>query len=474
MIRPVLALLTASTVLASAAVAQPAPDIAGAAAVRERALADGTALELTRSLTTEVGPRIGGSPGYRRAAAWAVRRLNALGFRNVHEEEFAVGVWTRGEERAAIIGEHAQPLTIAALGGSVATPAQGIEAELAVFGTWAEFMATSPGALTGRIAVVLQPTARTQDGSGYGAAGAIRREGPSEAARRGAVAYLHRSLGTEMSRNPHTGSTRYADGVGRIPAAALSTVDAEQIGRLAALGRPLRVRLTLTPTFDPDGRSTNVVGEIPGRGRLADEVILIGGHLDAWDLGTGAIDDATGVAATTAAARLVAQAPGRGPRRTIRVVLYGAEETGPAGEAYATRNAATLNRIVLASEADYGDGPVWRARLPGGLASQPFGLALSQALAPLGAFLNAEPARQAGADITALERAGVPVFNLALDGTDYFDWHHTAEDTFDKVNPRDLAQMTAAWATLVYLATTTEDVDFRAAAAAGPAAPAGR
>lgn len=475
MFKPFALAVAVSTLLATSALAQAAPDLTAAVALRERALADDTAYALTRELTTEVGPRIGGSPGYRRAAAWAVRRLTALGFRNVHEEEFPVGVWTRGEGRAELVGAYAQPLAVAALGGSAATPPQGIEAELAVFRTWPEFLAAAPDSLRGRIAVVLQPTTRTQDGSGYGAAGVMRREGPSEAARRGAVAYLHRSLGTEMSRAPHTGSTRYAEGVARIPAAALSTADAAQLERLAALGRPLRLRLLLTPTFDPNGRSTNVVGEIPGRGRLADEVILLAAHLDAWDLGTGAIDDATGVAAVTAAARLVAQTPGRGPRRTLRVVLYGAEETGPAGEAYATRNADSLSRIVLASESDFGDGPIWRARLPGALAAAPFGRAVAQALSPLRIFTTPEPARGAGVDVAALEQRGVPVFALSLDGSDYFDLHHSAEDTFDKVNPQDLAQVVAAWSTLVFLAATSE-VDFRAAttASAPPAGGSGR
>lgn len=470
MIKPLTLLFVAATLaFAMPAAAQSPREVAAAEALRDRALADGEAYALTRSLTTEVGPRIGGSPEYRRAAAWAVRELRRLGFRNVHEQAFAVGVWTRGEGRAELLGEFAQPLAIAALGGSVATPPEGIEAELAIFSTWAQFMAQPEGSLRGRIAVVLQTTPRTQDGSGYGSAGVIRREGPSEAARRGAVAYLHRSLGTEISRSPHTGSTRYAEGLPRIPAAALSTADAEQLARLAALGRPLRLRLLLTPSFDPDGRSTNVVGEIPGRGALSDEVILLAAHLDAWDLGTGAIDDAAGVAAVTTAARLIAQTPGREPRRTIRVVLYGAEETGPAGEAYALRNADALSSIVLTSESDFGGGPIYRARLPGTLAAAPFGRAVAQVLSPLDIFTATEPARQAGVDVAALEQRGVPVFNLSLDGTRYFDWHHTAEDTFDKVDPADLAQVVAAWSSLVYLAAIS-DVDFRAAAPAPPSA----
>ena len=459
-----------SLAVAAPALAQPVPDARTMQTLRERALADETALTLTRELTTEVGPRIGGSPGYRRAAAWAVRRLRALGYQNVHEEAFPTEVWTRGEERAELLGEYAQPLRVTALGGSVATPATGVEAELAVFPTWRSFLDAPEGAVRGRIVAVLQPTPRAQDGSGYGATGVIRRDGPSEAARRGAVAYLSRSLGTELGRHPHTGSTRYADGVARIPAAALSTVDAETLSRLSTLGRPMRVRLTLTPTLDPNGRSTNVVGEIPGRGPLANEVILMGAHLDAWDLGQGAQDNATGVAIIMAAAKLAAEATPRGPRRTLRVVLYGAEETGDSGGAYAERNAATLERIVLAGESDFGDGPVWRARLPGALAGQPFGRAVSEALLPFGVFTVPEPASRAGVDTAALFARGVPAFNLNLDGYDYFDLHHTADDTFANVEPEDLAQSVAANAVVLRLALTA-DVDFRAAAPP-PAPPA--
>lgn len=469
------AALTCGLLLApTLAFAQPVPDVSTAARLRDRALQDRTAYELVSSLTTEIGPRPGGSPAFARAADWAMRRLRALGFENVHQETFALPVWTRGEERAEIVGAYAQPLHITALGGSVATPAAGMEAELAVFPAYQDLLDAPVGSLRGRIAVVLQPMPRAQDGSGYGATGVVRRSGASEAARRGAVAYLMRSLGTDDSRSPHTGVMRYAEDAPRIPAAALSTVDADQIGRLAALNRPLRARLLLTPTLNPNGQTTNVVGELRGRsareGGAPDEVILIGGHLDSWDLGTGAIDDGAGVAITTAAARMTRDAPRR-PRRTIRVVLFGAEETGPAGDAYAAAHRDEVGRIVLTSESDFGADRIWRAALPAGTQQTPWGRAVAQALIPLRVVTRAEAAGHAGSDVGPLQELGVPAFELDQDGLRYFDWHHTAEDTLDKIDPEQLAQNVAVWTTVLWLAADS-NLDFRAAAPpAAPAAP---
>ena len=327
----VLALAAAST-----AAAQPAPGNlrATAEALRDRALAgQSPAYGLLEQLTTEIGPRPAGSEAEHRAAQWGVATLQRLGFENVHIESFPVDYWIRGEERAAVVGEHPQPLIVTALGGSVATPPQGIEAQIALFRTYDDLLAAPPGSLTGRIAVVTQPMPRTGDGSGYGASYRIRGQGATEAARRGAVAYLMRSLASDERRLPHTGMMSYAPDAPRVPAAALSVPDAEQLERLVARGRPVRVHLVLTPTVRANVPTDTVVGEIRGRER-PDEIVLIGGHLDSWDLGTGAIDDGAGVAITTAAAKLIRDLPQR-PRRTIRVAMFGAEEINAANEAYA-------------------------------------------------------------------------------------------------------------------------------------------
>jgi Zn-dependent M28 family amino/carboxypeptidase len=301
---------------------------------------------------------------------------------------------------------------------------------------------------------------RTQDGSGYGAANQIRRYGPSEAARRGAVAYLLRSLGTDSHRLPHTGALNYEDGAPRIPAAALAIPDADQLERLAALG-PVRIRLLLTPTIQENAPSWNVVGEVKGPER-PDEVVLIGGHLDSWDLGTGATDDGAGIAIAFGAARLIAGLPQR-PGRTIRVVLFGAEEMNFSGAAYAQAHEGETGKIVVAGEADFGARNVYSVQLPGAAADSDFGHMLERIIAPLGANVDRRPALGGGDDIRELQKAGVPAVSLRQDGLDYFDTHHTADDTLDKIDPKQLDQAVAVWSAFTYLAAAS-DVDFRSLA----------
>lgn len=464
------AALAALAAVALATAAHAATDWTGAQAqaaqLRDAALKGSLAYPILSSLTTEVGPRLEGSDAEHRAAQWGVARLKALGFQNVHVESFPVNGWTRGEERAAVVGEHAQRLFVTALGNSSATPPEGIEAEIALFHTWAEFLAQPAGSLKGRIAVVTQPMPRAQDGSGYGYLNAMRTLGPAEAAKRGAVAYMLRSLATNDIRSPHTGASNPAG----IPAVALAVPDAEQLDRLVALGRPVRVRLVSTPTIRPNATADTVIGEIPGRER-PDEIVLIGGHLDSWDLGTGAIDDGAGVAITMAAAKLIAE-HGQ-PRRTIRVALFGAEELNYSNAAYAAAHpAAEQARHVIGAECDFGAEPPYIIGLPAGAAGADFGKALAQALAPMRIMIDRTPSRGGGSDLENL--VGVPQASLRQDGTRYFDLHHTPDDTLDKVDPRQLDKAVAAWAAFTSLAADT-DVDFRAlASAAAPPQPGRR
>jgi Zn-dependent M28 family amino/carboxypeptidase len=302
---------------------------------------------------------------------------------------------------------------------------------------------------------------RAQDGSGYGAANPIRRSGPSEAAKRGAIAYLLRSLGTDSHRLPHTGALNYENNVPRIPAAALAIPDAEQLERLVALG-PVRVRLVLRPTVQENANSWNVVGEVKGTER-PDEIVLIGGHLDSWDLGTGAIDDGAGVAIVFGAARLIGGLMPH-PRRTIRVVLFGAEEMDFSGAAYAKAHESEAGKIVIACEADFGARTVYSVQLPPGAVDSDFGSALRPVIAPLGANIDRRPALRGGEDILKLQAAGVPVASLRQDGMDYFDVHHTADDTLDKIDPKQLNQAVAVWSAFTYLAAAS-DIDFRRLAA---------
>ena len=445
----------------SAAGAQPLePLVATASSLGQKALNDPAAFDFVQSLATEIGQRLAGTEAHKRAVAWAEARLKAAGFENVHSEPFTLRAWIRGAENADIVGPVPQHLAITTLGGSVATDPNGIEAEIAVFHTYDELLAAAPGSLTGKIAVVTQHMMRMQDGSGYGAANRIRRSGPSEAAKRGAVAYLLRSLGTDNRRLPHTGALDYQDGAPQIPAAALSVPDAEQLDRLAALG-PVRIRLLLMPSFQDNAPSWNVVGEIKGSQR-PDEIVLIGGHLDSWDLGTGATDDGAGDAIAFGAARLVAGLPEH-PSRTIRVVLYGAEEMDFSGAAYAKAHEGEVGKIVVAGEADFGARNVLSVQIPPGAANSDFGRALQRAITPLGAIFDSRPAAFGGDDIRLLQKAGVPVVSLRQDGLDYFDTHHTADDTLDKIDPRQLNQAVAIWSVFTYLAAAS-DVDFRSLA----------
>jgi len=450
------AILAAAILSAAPAFAQ---DLGGqdlttkAAAVRDKALADPTAWRVVESLTTEVGPRPVGSPAMARARDWAVATLMALGFENVHVEPFTTRVWTRGEEAAEIVGPAPQKLQIIGLGNSAPTPTGGLAAAIAVFPTFQAMLDQPPGALKGKIAVVTQKMPRTQDGSSNGAIGVQRFQGPLEAARRGAVGYLVRSLSTDKTRLPHAGASTPAG----IPAAALSGPDAEQLERLAARGGPVTVRLVLSSSVQPAAPAWTVVGEIKGSAR-PNEVVLLGGHLDSWDPGTGAIDDGAGVAIATGAAH-VAIAAGR-PRRTIRVVMWGSEEQTGSGAAYAVAHKAEIPGIVVAGESDLGAGRIWRVSLPARGAATPAMAAFKAAAAPLGVIFADAPPKYPGADLEETTAAGAPFVQFSQDASHYFDWHHSADDTLDKIKPDELAQDVAVWASFLYVVANS-DVDFR-------------
>ncbi len=459
----------ATVALATLAPATPAlagPWRAGADAVVQRALHDPTAYDYVESISVEVGQRLAGSEAAARARDWAVAKLTALGFKNVRVEPFPITAWLRGPEEAEIVSPHPQTLAIIGLGGSVPTPPDGVEGEIALFHTYADLLAAPPGSLTGKIAVVTQPMPRTQDGSGYGALNPNRRQGPSEAAKRGAIAYLTRSLATGVSREPHTGALNYEPGVPRIPAAALSTIDSELIDHLAERGRPIRIRLKLASTTKP-ATAWTVEGEIPGAVH-PDQIVQLGGHLDSWDPGTGSIDDGAGMGIAVAAARLAAsQGP---PQRTIRVALFGAEEMDYASAPFAAAHKGDAPHMVVIGESDIGADRAWSVALPAGSTNTPEMRDYAAAVAPLGVMVAREPARYSGDDTVGLVRAGVPAFAVRQDASRYFDWHHSSEDTLDKVDPKQLNQAVATWAAFVYIAANS-DIDFRALRAAATPQP---
>lgn len=435
-----------------------AADLATAAALRDQALSDPTAWSVAESLTTEVGGRPTGSPAMTRARDWGVETLKSLGFENVKVEAFEAPSWLRGAESAEVVAPFPQKLHILGLGLSAPTPKGGIEAEVALFKSLDELKARPEGSLRGKIAVVTQVMVRTQDGSGYGGINAARTTGAAEASKRGAVAYLVRSLSTDDTRLPHTGGMRPWGDVAPIPAAALSTPDAELLEHMVARGKPVRIKLSMASTFNPKAAAWNVSGEIRGR-EAPDEVIIVGGHLDSWDPGTGAVDDAAGIAITTAAAKLVAGLPQR-PRRTIRVVMWGAEEQGGAGAAYAAAHKDELPKIVLVAESDEGAGSIWTVALPKGSANHPAMAAFAQAVTPLKVNIARAPGRFGGSDVSDMVEAGAPVADLGQDANRYFDLHHSADDTLDKIDKGELAQNVAVWAAFLYTVADS-DIDFR-------------
>ena len=441
-----------------------------AARLAQTAQTNSGAMEILASLTTEIGPRLAGSAAEKRAADWAREKFKTIGFDKVWVESFPLPHgWARGVELAEVTSPSPQSLTITALGGSVATPPEGIEAEIALFHTYEEFLAAPTNSLAGKIAVVTEPMIRAQDGGGYGALNRMRTAGPGEAARRGAVAYLLRSLGTDSHRVPHTGGTHYAPDAPPIPAAALSVPDAEQLDRLVALGKPVRLRLRLTPRDLGPITSQNVVAEITGREK-PEEIVLLGAHLDSWDLGTGAIDDGAGVAIIMATAQLIRELPAP-PRRTIRVVLFGSEEPGViGGKAYAEAHQAELSHYVIAAEPDLGQGPVYRFQTGVANPEEPTLQRIRAALVPLG-VLPGDNDSHGESDIGPLSKLQVPAVTLELDATDYFDLHHTPDDTFDKVKPERINQSTAAYVAFTYLAAELNG-DYRQPAAVPNATPA--
>jgi carboxypeptidase Q len=425
----------------------PPPIAELASGLRDEALRnDRHAWEIMESLTTEIGPRLAGTEAEARARRWAVAKLRELGFSNVRVEEFPMRVWMRGAEQAAIVAPFPQPLVVTALGRSGATAAGGVEAEVAAFASLAELNAAPAEVVRGRIVYVDHAMMPTQDGSGYGHFGPVRFAGPGIAASKGAAAILIRSAGTDRDRrNPHTGMTSWPENVTPIPAAALAHPDADQLERALARGLPVRLKLTLTPRWIEDGRSGNVVAELPGSDPSAG-VVLIGGHLDSWDLSPGAFDNAAGVGITVAAAKRIMDAGT--PRRTIRVVLFGAEEVGViGGTAYFERHRAAGD-VVFVSESDFGADRIWRMDASFDAESRPIADRVAALLAPLGVVRGTAPAG-AGADLGAWARDGVAAISLRQDGTRYFDFHHTPEDTLDKVDPLQLRQNVAAWVAML-------------------------
>lgn len=432
---------------------QPAPIVDRyreiAAKIIAHARRDRGAYEKLSYLTDVIGARLAGSRALDQAIAWAAKAMKDDGL-DVRTEKVMVPHWVRGAAEASIVEPVERPLRLLALGGSVPTPKGGITAPVVVVHDWKELEARADK-VKGAIVVFNVPMS-PEHGAGYGTVVEYRWAGASRAAKRGAVAVLVRSVTTRSLSTPHTGAMGYEPGQPKIPAASITIEDAELLDRLAARG-PVTVRLRLDTKELSDVESANVIGELRGREK-PEEIVVIGAHLDSWDVGQGAHDDGAGCVTMMQALRVLKEL-GLTPRRTIRVVLFTNEENGlRGGRAYAKDHEAELASTVLALEADSGGfaprgfsvrhkdaevGKRVRARLA----------EIAALLAPLGRLRVTEG--YAGADIEPMAPAGVPLVGLEVDSQRYFDYHHTEADTLDKVDPQDLADMVATVAVLAYV-----------------------
>ena len=406
-------------------------------------------------LTDNIGPRLSGSKGADLAVKWTTKTLREWGL-EARNERVVVPHWVRGAERARLVSHNDQKIVVTALGGSVATRAEGITAEVIEVTSYEELEKLGRAKIAGKIVLYNKAMDMAMVESGqafdaYGKAVIFRGGGASRAAEYGAVAAVVRSVASASLRTPHTGAMRYDPNHPKIPAGAVATEDADLIHRLLAKGERVRMHLVLTPRMLPDAVSANVIAEIKGR-EHPEEIVLIGGHLDSWDLGTGAIDDGSGVVMVMETLRTLKEL-GIQPKRTIRGVLFMNEENGLRGGRQYFANVAKneeLHKHVAAIETDAGAAPPvgYTTTLEGAALQRLESLARPlQRIAPI----KFTSSKHTGADTSPLTDAGVRGFGLIPDPRHYFDYHHTPADTLDKVDPKALAQNTAAVAALAYL-----------------------
>ncbi len=414
-------------------------------------------------LSNNIGPRLSGSLQAQKAVEYVAAELKAIGA-DVQLEKVMVPHWVRGEETAALIewsgmaANTTQKIVLCALGGSVATPPEGITAEVISARDFDDLNSLGKEKVTGKIVLFTYAfdkamAAEGHAGDAYGDAVTYRSDAPSAAARLGAVACLIRSVGGADFRLPHTGMTKYADGVAKIPAGAVTYEDADLIAGLTAQG-PVEMKLTLTPQTLPDVESFNVIGDIKGS-EHPEQVIIVSGHLDSWDLGTGAIDDGAGVAVSMQVAQLVRQLKLH-PKRTIRVIAWMNEENGlRGGDGYAKDHASEMANQFAAIETDGGADHPLGMNIQGKAEIKNMLLPAAKLLAPIGAQLLAV-VEHSGADIGPLAKAGVPCFAPIQDNRFYFNFHHTAADTLDKIKPKDLAETAALNTVIAYALANLE------------------
>ncbi len=435
--------------------------------LQQAALEDDYAYQQAAHLTDNIGPRLSGSPQAGAAVEYVADELRRLGL-EVTLEPVSVPHWVRGEERATLVSYPGQApgteqkIVVTALASvNNATPPEGISAEIVVVSSFDELAALPREKVAGKIVVFNERFDRRMAAAGfglaaYGEAVAYREDGREAAAKQGAAAVLVRSAGGAEFRLPHTGETGYKPNLPSIPAAAVTAEDAELMARLSAEGG-VRMHLVLTPQLLPNVMSYNVIADLKGS-EHADQVVIVSGHLDSWDLGTGALDDAAGVAVAMEVAQLLKQLHWQ-PKRTIRVVAWMAEEMGIfGGRAYAKQHANELANHFAAIETDLGAGHPLGINVGGDESVTSLLQPVADVLQAAGAGI-VRSSDETGADILPLKVAGVPTFSPIQDVRAYFDYHHSAADTLDKIDPRELRENAAAVAVLSYaLATMTGEL----------------
>lgn len=451
--------LLSLTILSMNVNAEEVSTEAGARKLIDFELQHSQAWDHVAHLADEIGARPSGSENAAEAVRWAKEKLESWGLDEVRLEPVTVPRWVRGEEWGRLLSHRDQPIVLTALGGSVATPVEGIEAEV-VEVTSLDQIDELGESVRGKIVLYNVPMDMELVESGksfdaYSKAVPARGAGADRASKYGAVASLVRSVGSDSLRTPHTGALRYKDEVPRIPAAAVTTEDADLIHRLLERGQQVTMRLVLTPRSMPEVESYNVVADWKGR-ETPEEIVVIGGHIDSWDLGTGAIDNGAGVAGTMEAMRAMAEL-GLRPRRTVRLVLFMNEEMGLSGaKQYFADHESEMDRHFATLESDSG-------------ATEPVGFrttlsaermeeldSIFEPLAELGAQKFEAGGKYAGADTSPMSGAGVPGFGLIPNPRYYFDYHHTPADTLDKIDPDELRRNAAAVAAMTWILADTE------------------
>ncbi len=427
---------------------------------------DTLAYDLVEQLTREIGPRQAGTGAEQKARDWALKKLTVMGFANVREESFMMPTWVRGKETASIISPVKMELSVTALGNSASTGAMPLKGEIAYFRTFDDLVDAQDSSVKGKIVFIDHDMMSTQDGSSYGYFGRARFQGPNIAAKKGALAIIVRSAGSSKHDHPHTGNTNFEAGVAAIPAAALSNLDSDafvtefwkawktykppktrsKYDGLVHHPTPVEVQLILTPQNLGPQKSGNIVAEVIGS-KPELPPILIACHLDSWDLATGAIDDASGCGIITAAAHYQLTSA-RKPLRTIRILWAGAEEVGVwGGKAYGEKYATEPH--ALAMESDFGADRVWAVDFNLPESARELQQRITRRLALLGVVPRKDKAG-GGADVgPIIAKQGLGVIDLQQDGTRYFDIHHNATDTIDRIDKEQIRQNVVAWATVL-------------------------